>query len=180
MEEILNEMIETLEELANEKVTLSKIYKEFYTADVKKRDIDDGMKTFLIDSIDLITGFDTEIKIDDFNPNEIMLYMYNLNLENIKELESYALKLYRLYKNENKAIPYYDELENKKIQELKLLKEKDFISVKEFELLYGYSSTAQKGFRGRLRNPIPFIQKGLGSKVTYETKEVLKWLKKEK
>ena len=182
MEDLLNELITTLEEMNDEKTNLSIIYKHFYTNEVKNRNLDDEMKNFLVDSIDLITGFDGEVTIDTFKPNDIMKYMYDLNLEKIKDLEIYALKLYRLYQKEGnkKTIPYYEQLEKKEIYNLNIIKEKDFISIKEFTIVYGYSSTSQKGFRGRLRNPIPYIQKGLGTKVIYDNKDVLKWLKKER
>jgi hypothetical protein len=48
-----------------------------------------------------------------------------------------------------------------------MLLTKDWISVNEFELLFGYNSTAQKGFRSRLRNPITFEQKSIGSKILF-------------
>lgn len=47
-----------------------------------------------------------------------------------------------------------------------MLPTKDWIFVNEFELLFGYNSTAQKGF-SRLRNPIPFEQKSIGSKILF-------------
>jgi len=179
MEELLIEMIDTLEEMNNEKNQLSKIYKEFYTNDIKNRNLTSDMEDFLLQSVELITDIE-EIRIEDFKPNEIMLYMYNLNLEKINKLENYSLKLYRLYKKENKSIPFYDELENKKVQEMKIIQTKDIVSVNEFETLYGYSSSSQKGFRSRLNDPIPFIQKKLGSKILYKKSEVDKWLKGKK
>jgi len=179
MEEILNELITTLEEMNDEKSVLSKIYKEFYIADVKERDLTPDMKDFLLDAVEVITERE-EIKIDDFKPNNIMLFMYDLNLEKMNKLENYALKLYRLYKKEGKNITYYDELENTKVQEMKIIQTKDIISVNEFETLYGYSSSAQKGFRSRLNNPIPFIQKSFGSKILYKKRDVDKWLESKK
>ena len=53
---------------------------------------------------------------------------------------------------------------------------KKLISVKELKELYGYSESAQKGFRSRLNNPIPFIQQGIGTKILYNKDEVNKWL----
>ncbi len=178
MEEILNELITTLEEMNNEKINLSKIYKNYYTEDVKNRNLDDEMNDFLIDSIDLV--IDGEVTIDTFEPNDIMKYMYNLNLEKIRDLENYALKLYRLYKKEGKEISYYEELENSKITEIKVLKEKELITVSEFEQLFNYSPSAQKGFRSQLNNPIPYIQKKFGSKIFYKVKEVEEWLNTKK
>lgn len=179
MEEILNELMTTLEEMNDEKSVLSKLYREFYAKDVKNRNLDDEMRDFLLGAIEVVAEID-EITIEDFNPNEAMLYLYNANLEKISELEIYALKLYRLYKKENKAIPYFDDLESKKLLELKLLNEKEIISVKEFEILYEYSRSAQKGFRGRLNNPIPYIQKEFNSKILYNKEDVSKWLQGKK
>ncbi len=177
MEEILNEMIEKLEEMNDEKVKLSKIYKEFYTEDIKKRDLTPDMEDFLLGAVEVVTEIE-DIKIEHFNPNEIMLYMYDSNLEKIKELENYSLRLYRLYQKEGKNIPYYDELEQAKLLEMKVIQSKEIISVNDFEILFGYSSSAQKGFRTRLNNPIPFIQKEFRSKIMYKRKEVDKWLNK--
>lgn len=55
---------------------------------------------------------------------------------------------------------------------------KKIIDVKEFELLYSYGKEAQKGFRGRINNALPFIQKSHGSKVQYLKADVEEWLNK--
>ncbi len=176
MEEILNDMIKTLSSLKKEKKHLYDIYKEYHM------DRTDEIKVFE----DYITVLDkSEISIDDFKHNPLMrkLYqemksLYIQNTEKIQELENYALKLYHLYQTqENKSIPYYDKLEKNKLRELKLTQAKDNISVKEFQVIFGYSKSAQAGFRGRLRNPIPFMQKKTGAKIIYNREKVAKWLK---
>ena len=77
MEEILNELITTLEEMNDEKSALSKLYKEFYTKDIKGRDLNSEDENFYLDLIRVVTATGSLIEIDDFKPNEAMLYLYN-------------------------------------------------------------------------------------------------------
>ena len=69
------------------------------------------------------------------------------------------------------------EKEGKELEKIKIAKEKEFITTKEFELLYSYGIESQKCLRGRIQNHIPFIQKSAGSKILYNKENVEKWLK---
>ena len=176
IKDILNDMIATLEELSNEKLVLQKMYKEYYSGLLKDKSESD--RDFYSSLIDMSIDY---INIEDFEPNDMMRYLYKENLEKISELENYALKMYKLYTEEtNDKITYMEELKSTKVQEMEILQTKDWISVNEFELLFSYGSTAQKGFRSRLRDPIPFEQKSIGSKILYEKNKVVKWLKTNK
>ena len=71
---------------------------------------------------------------------------------------------------------YKEKAGEKELLALKIAKEKEVIDVKEFTLLYSYSKEAQKGFRGRVNNPLPTIQKSYGSKILYRKIDVEDWL----
>jgi hypothetical protein len=176
IKDILNDMIITLEELNNEKIVLKNRYRKYYEEQIKDKSPEDiDFYSSLIDSVE------DYISIDDFEPNDMMKYLYSQNLEKINELERYGLKMYKLYTEEtNEKIPYLEEVKNKNIEKIQIANQKDNISVNEFELLYGYSTTAQKGFRTRLNDPIPFIQKSFNSKILYKKDKVEKWLEGKK
>ncbi len=61
---------------------------------------------------------------------------------------------------------------------------KRYITVSEFTERYNYSATQQKGFRGRLNDPLMFLQNKTdshgnpisGGKITYDVDVVEKWL----
>ncbi len=107
--------------------------------------------------------------------NELVQTLKKFNIERENALEKYALKLYSLY--DDLKIEYFENALNQQRLAIEKAKLKEFITTEEFELLFNYSAGAQKGFRSRLNNPIPFIQKGSKSKILYRTSETLKWLK---
>jgi len=87
--------------------------------------------------------------------------------------KSYVTMLDTAIALNNELVEPFPEL--KKIQ---LAKEKEIINVEEFELLYSYGKEAQKGFRSRIKNPLPRIPGPHGSKILYHKNEVEKWLSK--
>lgn len=82
--------------------------------------------------------------------------------------------------NKNKETSAKEDTRQEKLLALKMAKEKDIIDVKDFELLYGYSKEAQKGFRSRANNPLPSIPKPFGSKIQYRKIDVEDWLSNQK
>ncbi len=166
IKEILNNFIITLEEMNDEKSVLKLMYKEHYN---KIHENDDFYSSLIDMTLD-------EVTIDNFDMNDITSTLYNKNLEKTKLLENTALKLYRLIDEDEDKIPFLENLKSEKAQEMEILMEKQFITIAEFTTIYGYSQTQQKGFRSRLRDPIPYSQKGLGHKVLYERRKVQKWL----
>ena len=80
----------------------------------------------------------------------------------------------------NKTSSTKEDAHKEKLSALELAKSKEIIDVKEFKLLYGFSDSAQKGFRSRLNNPISFIQKNFKSKIMYNKSEVDKWFEGKK
>ena len=169
LQKILNELITTLEGMNNQKKHLKKIYKE----DLEKRieHLDDDWIEFYLELGDTL-----DIDIDDFHLDGLQKKLYEQMIQNQKELETTALRIYKVYMDskdtKEEKIEFY---ENLKIQ----VQPKEYLSVKDFTLVFGYSSSAQKGFRSRLNNSIPFIQKKLGSKILYKKDAVDEWLKEQ-
>lgn len=52
---------------------------------------------------------------------------------------------------------------------------KKFLTVKEFAEKYNIGKTSQQNYRGRLHDPLPYHQKVLGGKITYNVQEVEEW-----
>lgn len=69
----------------------------------------------------------------------------------------------------------------KKIQSIDEIKQKELLSIKEVELLFGISKTQQQGLRGRLKNPLPHHKtstksKSSNTKIYYKNKEITNWI----
>ena len=69
----------------------------------------------------------------------------------------------------------------KKVQSLEEMQHKKMLSIKEVESLYGVSKTQQQGFRGRLKNPLPYHKqstksKSTNTKVYYKRSELEDWM----
>jgi len=54
---------------------------------------------------------------------------------------------------------------------------KVLLSTKDFEEQFSTSISQQKNLRGRVNNPLPYIQTEDGGKVLYDKEEVLKWFR---
>lgn len=172
IKDILDDMILKLEELVDEKLVLQKLYRDYHEKlFINESDEDKDFYMSILDTLEDV------ITLENFKPNDMMRALYELNIERIRELELYALRLYKLYNEEtSQEISYLENIKDRNIQKIREANEKKNISVIEFELVYGYSSTAQKGFRSRLNDPIPFIQKEFNSKISYKKSDVDKWL----
>lgn len=166
---ILNEMIQSIkDEESNLKSAFANYCMDepFILEDEEDRD-------YYMDAVNQ----NVDVTLEHFEPSEMMKILYNQKIENIEKLKNYTLKLYSLY---NDRIDYLEKMKDDKQNEIKIANEKELINQKEFTLLFGYSESAQKGFRRRLNNPIPFIQKGIGTKIFYNRKQVTEWLKQKK
>ena len=69
----------------------------------------------------------------------------------------------------------------KKVQSIEELKQKTMLSIKEVEVIYGFSKSSQQGFRGRLKNSLPHHKsstksKSANTKVYYKRKELDDWI----
>lgn len=69
----------------------------------------------------------------------------------------------------------------KKVQTVEEIQYKKTLSVREVELLYGFSKTQQQGFRARMRNSLPHHKqstksKSANTKIYYKQKELDDWI----
>jgi len=67
---------------------------------------------------------------------------------------------------------------NKKLssEDIKVINEKEYINVKEFEILFNRGKEAQKKYRGRVNNPLPTFSKGgKGVDTIYIRVDAEKW-----
>lgn len=64
---------------------------------------------------------------------------------------------------------------NRLEEEIKLIQNKKYITVKEFEKMFNISSSSQRDYRSRLKNPLPYHQKVENGKIVYVVNEVEKW-----
>ena len=64
---------------------------------------------------------------------------------------------------------------NKLDKEMKVIQEKKYITVNEFEKMFNISKSSQRDYRSRLKNPLPYHQKIAKGKIVYVVEEVKKW-----
>lgn len=176
IKKILLELVDTLERLSKEQDNIvrnifEKTKKD--NLDRNKKFDDEEDKDFYYSIVDILKE-DSDIE-ELFDGNETALLFYTQNLETYDSLLNYAIEIYELYDNLN--IEYFDKIKEKKLLEIQTAKEKDIINVKEFELLYGYGKESQKGYRSRLHNQLPYIQKTHGSMILYSKVDIENWLK---
>lgn len=62
-------------------------------------------------------------------------------------------------------------------EDIRRIQAKKYISVKEFTVIYGYSSEWKRNRRGKLYNRLPFRQEKKGGKILYNVEEVEIWFK---
>ena len=55
-----------------------------------------------------------------------------------------------------------------------------YLSVKELAIRYSLSESQQKQLRGRIKNPLPFYQDGIGGKIKYKVSEIDEWMSSQK
>ncbi len=55
-----------------------------------------------------------------------------------------------------------------------------YLSVKELAKRYSKSESQQKQLRGRVKDPLPFYQDGIGGKITYKVSEIDEWMNSQK
>ena len=67
------------------------------------------------------------------------------------------------------------EQEYSEAQKIEKIQAKKYISIQEFQEIYGKSKTSQQGLRGRLKDPIPYRQTVKNGAITYVVEEVEKW-----
>ena len=88
-------------------------------------------------------------------------------------IEAFDVPLVRLNRLLKKADQFDEVLEIEK--QMTKLHAKKFLTVKEFAEKYNIGKTSQQNYRGRLHDPLPYHQKVLGGKITYNVQEVEEW-----
>ena len=142
--------------------TIKEILKEFKEYD---KNFFDKKTEFLIDNNYIDLNGDLENNIDEKIDKVIDIFEY---IEN----KNYQLliKINNLLDEKDK-----DKDINKLEEEIKLIQNKKYITVKEFEKMFNISSSSQRDYRSRLKNPLPYHQKVEGGKIVYVVDEVEKW-----
>lgn len=60
-------------------------------------------------------------------------------------------------------------------EDIKIIRAKKYITVKEFTQIYSYSSDWQRNRRSRIHDHLPFIQIIRSGKITYDVEKVENW-----
>lgn len=142
--------------------TIKEILKEFKEYD---KNFFNKKTEFLIDNNCIDLNGDLEDNIDEKIDKVIDIFEY---IEN----KNYQLliKINNLLNEKEK-----DKDINKLEEEIKLIQNKKYITVKEFEKMFNISSSSQRDYRSRIKNPLPYHQKVEGGKIVYVVDEVEKW-----
>ena len=117
---------------------------------------------------ELIENESNSYLINSFPENNFDLQKENN--ETMQRFDERLITLNNLLKKEQRNQDVLNiEAEMRKIQA------KKYISVKEFSEIYNISKTSQQNYRSRLYDPLPYHQKVIGGKITYNVEEVEKW-----
>ena len=93
----------------------------------------------------------------------------------IKTFELFDIPLIKLNNLLKFSEQFNEVLEIEK--QMTKIQAKKYITTKEMEEIYNVSVSSQKDYRGRLNDPLPFIQKVFRGKITYTVEDIEKWLK---
>jgi len=86
--------------------------------------------------------------------------------ENLADEKNGFLKIHSILNDIKKNIPNETSL--------------NYLSVKEVAIKYSLSESQQKQLRGRIENPLPFYQDGIGGKIKYKVSEIDEWMSSQK
>lgn len=126
-------------------------------------------------------------------PKELQIKLSEIRIIIASELPiNYDIKVfYTIYQDLVKqALEFVDQLSYKSMElryyrnfPMQLIsiadaKNKDYITVKEFELLYSYGDSWQKERRKRVHNPLPTVSK-YKNKILYDHNQIKIWLHNE-
>ncbi|MDO9305082.1 MAG: hypothetical protein Q7T77_07105 [Sulfuricurvum sp.] len=111
------------------------------------------------------TGLDEETNLKIASGDNEELYAYN----------SLYILIYESMLDNVISLNKLLEKPNKKLLEIDQIRQKEFITVKEFEILFGYSSQWQAQRRSKLHDPLPRATENK-RKILYNTEEVRKWI----
>lgn len=115
----------------------------------------------------------TEEELEEQVNNVLSIYQVeygNIWSKYVFEFDGPLVKLNKLLKKEDQ---FQEILEIEKY--MRKIHSKQYITVKEFTEIYGYSKTSQQNYRGRLNDPLPYRQVKFGGKITYDVEAVEQW-----
>ena len=100
------------------------------------------------------------------------------------ELHEFQINFVKQYKKILNIAINLNKLLDKPIEKVKSIESiqhKVLLSVKDVELIYGFSKTQQQGFRGRMRNKLPHHKqstksKSANTKIYYKKDEIDNWI----
>lgn len=148
----------------NQTETIKQIIKEFKEYDYSL--VDKRFKFFFDnDYVDIFYEINEENE-NNKELNELLEIFDYIEEKNNKLL----IKLNNLLDKKDK-----DDDINKLEEEIKLIQNKKYITVIEFEKMFNVSKSSQRDLRSRLKNPLPFHQKVENGKIVYVVSEVEKW-----
>ena len=96
----------------------------------------------------------------------ILMEKINRIEENITDEKNNFFKIHSILNDIKKNIPNETSLH--------------YLSVKELAIRYSLSESQQKQLRGRIKNPLPFYQDGIGGKIKYKVSEIDEWMSSQK
>lgn len=142
----------------------------------------------------LISNIGIKLKKEfKMTPKELQIKLSEIRIIIASELPiNYDIKVfYTIYQDLVKqALEFVDQLSYKSMElryyrnfPMQLIsiadaKNKDYITVKEFELLYSYGDSWQKERRKRVHNPLPTVSK-YKNKILYDHNQIKIWLHNE-
>ena len=116
-----------------------------------------------------------EFNFDNINYNKSInnLLEYHTKYKDKNSTDTF-LVLFRCIEleDENKKLTLTDEQYKTWLES----KETQYITTKQFEILYGLSSRQQKGLRTKINDPLPCVKLLENSNILYNRYEVEKWL----
>ena len=142
----------------------------------------------------LISNIGIKLKKEfKMTPKELQIKLSEIRIIIASELPiNYDIKVfYTIYQDLVKqALEFVDQLSYKSMElryyrnfpmqlsSIADAKNKDYITVKEFELLYSYGDSWQKERRKRVHNPLPTVSK-YKNKILYDHNQIKIWLHNE-
>lgn len=171
----LLDITEELKVLKNtQKEILENIAKKNYENIVKSKYTDKKDQEYYLEVYEIV--YDDETIEEILSDNPIALQYYQQNADTYDTLLTFALDMYKL----SDGIKIND-LEDLEVTRIKVAKEKKILSVKDVELIYGFSKFQQADFRGRIMNPLPYIKSSTNSrsantKISYKKDAFEHWI----
>lgn len=134
---------------------------------------------------DNVKEYTTIIKNKFQEDADVIDEMVKLSLtSSSKELHEFQINFVKQHKRILNITINLNKLLDKLIEKVKSIEDiqhKVLLSVKDVEIIYGFSKTQQQGFRGRMRNKLPHHKqstksKSANTKIYYKKDEIDNWI----